>query len=141
MIKDRLRIYNVAGLKPRRRGLRQQQTAEEERLWEELKSNKLGLKFKRQYSVSRYVVDFYCPKRKLAVEIDGSVHKDRKEYDRFRKEFMESLGIRTIRFWGSQVRNDLRSVLEVIELNLTPDPLSLVRRGKMVEFDSYAGIA
>lgn len=102
-----------------RRKLRRQQTVEEEILWEELRNSKLGVRFRRQYGISEYVVDFYCPKYKLAIEIDGSVHKERKKYDALRKEYMKLLGIKTIRFWGGQIRNDLNSVLEIIRLNLT----------------------
>lgn len=122
MIQNRSKIYNVSGLKYRRKELRRRQTLEEKILWGELRNSKLGSRFKRQYSVSKYVIDFYCPKRKLAIEIDGSVHKTRIKYDKFRKEYMESLGIITIRFWGSQVRSDLKSVLEIIEQHLTPGP-------------------
>lgn len=102
-----------------RRDLRHRQTIEEKILWEELRNNKLGVKFRRQHAISEYVVDFYCPKYKLAIEIDGSIHKERKKYDALRKEYMELLGIKTIRFWGGQIRNDLNSVLEIIGLNLT----------------------
>lgn len=102
-----------------RRNLRRQQTIEEEILWEELRNSKLGLRFRRQYGVSEYVVDFYCPKYKLAIEIDGSAHKGREEYDKLRTEYMKSLRIKIIRFWGGQIRNDLNSVLEVVRLNLT----------------------
>ncbi|MDP1743536.1 MAG: DUF559 domain-containing protein [Candidatus Amesbacteria bacterium] len=120
---------NVLNLKYRRRKLRQDQTIEEEILWEELRNNKLGVKFRRQYSVSEYIVDFYCPKYKLAIEVDGSVHKTRKSYVEFRKKFIVSLGIRMIRFWGGQARNDLLTVLNVIGLNLTPTPLLGKARG------------
>lgn len=102
-----------------RRKLRRQQTVEEEILWEELRGNKLGVRFRRQYGVSKYVVDFYCPRYKLAIEIDGFVHKGREEYDRLRTEYMKSLRIKTIRFWGGQIRNDLESVLNIIRSNLT----------------------
>ena len=102
-----------------RRNLRNQQTVEEEILWNELRNNKLGVKIRRQHSIVEYVVDFYCPKYKLAIEIDGSTHKGREGYDNLRTEYIKSLGIKTIRFWGGQIRNDLNSVLEIIRLNLT----------------------
>ena len=102
-----------------RRDLRHRQTIEEEILWNELRNNKLGVKFRRQHSISEYVVDFYCQKCKLAVEIDGSTHKGREGYDNLRTECIKSLGIKVIRFWGGQVRNDLNLVLEIIRLNLT----------------------
>lgn len=125
MNQNRQKLYSVTGLKSRRRELRQRQTIEEEILWEELRNNKLGIKFRRQYSVLGYVTDFYCPKYKLAIEVDGSVHKNRIKYDELRKKTMESFGIKTIRFWGSQVRSDMKSVLGIIELYLTPGPSPL----------------
>ncbi len=122
MIKSRPSVYNISRLKYRRKELRHRQTIEEEMLWEELRNNKLGVKFRRQYSVLGYVTDFYCSKYKLAIEVDGSIHKNRIKYDEFRKKSMDLLGIKTIRFWGSQVRSDIKSVLEIIEQHLTPGP-------------------
>ena len=61
-------------MRGRRRALRQSQTKAESKLWSELRNSQIGFKFKRQQSVGPYVVDFYCCEKKLAIELDGSVH-------------------------------------------------------------------
>ena len=116
------RGYNTFRMKARRRELRGGQTLEEGILWEEMRNSKLGAKFRRQYSILSYVVDFYCPKFKLVVEIDGSSHRKTGEHDEYRTRILREYGVRLIRFWGSQVRGDLDSVLDVIRSNLTSSP-------------------
>ena len=76
-------FYNKKALKERRRELRQNSTPAEKILWKLLRDSKLGAKFRRQYSVGGYVLDFYCPKLKIAIELLGSVHlsKSAKLYD------------------------------------------------------------
>ena len=107
-----------------RRSFRKQPTPEEWLLWEELRNNKLRYKFRRQRSIGVYIADFYCPKYKLVVEIDGEFHKSKemKVKDNSRDEYMKSLGICVIRFWGGQVRNDMDAVLEIVRTNLHPHP-------------------
>src|SRR3989344_3409207 len=67
-------VFNARKMINRRRSLRNKQTENEKILWQELRTKKLGVKFKRQYSLGNYVVDFYCPSSKLAIELMGSVH-------------------------------------------------------------------
>ena len=86
-------------------------------LWNFLKDKRLGgYKFRRQYSVGRYVVDFYCPAIKLAIEIDGDSHfiEDAPEYDEARQKFIESYGITFLRFTNTEVSRNLQKVLEKI---------------------------
>lgn len=113
-------------MKERRVGLRKKPTPAEDMLWQKLRSGQLSLRFKRQYSVMNYVVDFYCPKIKLAVELDGPVHETSKKYDSYRTEYLNSLGIKEIRFRNEQVENDIGLVLKEIKNNL---PSPEVRRG------------
>ena len=61
-------------MKLRRKSLRNDSTDSEKILWEILRRNGLGVKFRRQYSVENYVVDFYCPKLRLAIELEGKIH-------------------------------------------------------------------
>lgn len=69
------RIYNRAVYKTRRKELRNNPTKTEKILWAFLKGKKLsGYKFRRQYGVGKYIVDFYCPQMKLAIELDGEMH-------------------------------------------------------------------
>ena len=68
------RVYHLTELKDRRRDLRKKSTEAEKLLWGRLRNSKLGVKFRRQFSVMGYVVDFYCPQHRLAIELLGSVH-------------------------------------------------------------------
>jgi very-short-patch-repair endonuclease len=80
-----------------------------------------GLKFKRQYSIDAFVVDFYAPKIKLAIEVDGENH-DRplqKEYDEVREEYIKNAGITFARLSNQQIEDDIISVLnEISELTM-----------------------
>jgi len=98
------RVYNKTALKETRKILRKEQTYTEKIAWIVLRNRSLlGCKFRRQYSVDRYVIDFYTPEIKLAVELDGSVHdsSEQKLYDAERQKYLESYGITFLRF-----RND-----------------------------------
>jgi very-short-patch-repair endonuclease len=82
-----------------------------------LKSRQVyGRKFRRQFSVGPYVVDFYCPALKLAIEIDGDSHfqPGEQEKDEKRQQLIESVGIQFLRFRNNEVRENLRGVLEAI---------------------------
>jgi very-short-patch-repair endonuclease len=114
-----IHINNLNQLLIARRDLRNNATLEEDALWQKLRSSKLGFKFRRQHSIKNFIVDFYCPIKKLAVELDGEQHLDNKEYDRERNDFLESLEIRTIRFWNSEVNKDIEIVVEKIRKELT----------------------
>ena len=90
-------------------------------MWKNLQGSRLdGKKFRRQHSVGKYVLDFYCPECRLAVELDGEAHftSIRAEYDVARDEFIRSLKIRTVRFENRLVFENLESVLETIKERL-----------------------
>jgi len=74
------------------------------------------LKFRRQYSIGKYVVDFYCPSVHLVVEVDGETHigEVAEEYDRERNKVIEQLGLKVIRFWNTDVYRNIEGVLEHI---------------------------
>ena len=87
-------------------------------LWTKLRSKGFdGYKFRRQYSVGKYVVDFFCPKLKLAVEVDGDSHfsEESERGDRERQNFIESFGISFLRFTNNDIYENLDGVLERIE--------------------------
>ena len=117
-------LYNKSKELTKRIILRKKQTPEETKLWEKLRRGNLGVKFKRQYSVGAYVLDFYSPIHKLAVELDGSQHftKDGKEYDKERTECLEVLKIRVLRFKNNEVNDNIDTVINKIisELNSFP---------------------
>ena len=119
-------IYNKTGIKERRRELRKNQTDVERLLWKQIRNkNFFGLKFFRQYSVGAYIVDFYCPKLKLAIELDGGQHAEEgnKEYDKIRTDYLKSMGIKVMRFWNNDVIHNIEGVLEEIKKN-QPLPVS-----------------
>lgn len=97
------------------RSLRAQATKEEQVLWQELRERKLGgFKFRRQHIIAGYIVDFYCPETRLAVEVDGAVHDVRKEYDRKRKAALEALGVRVVRIMNEDVNRFLENVCSAV---------------------------
>ena len=94
--------------------MRRESTLSEVLLWNQLKAKKLGFQFMRQKPIGNYIVDFYCPELNLVIEIDGSSHDSKFEYDRFRDEYMKISGLNVMRFVDSDVRNNLDSVLRSI---------------------------
>ena len=113
--------YNDPEQKERRRQLRHKQTDAEKLLWKYLRGRRFGgYKFFRQYSVKAYILDFYSPQFRLAIELDGGQHaEEQREYDIQRTQFLESLGISVQRFWNSDVLKNIEGVLlkisEIIE--------------------------
>ena len=99
------------------RYLRQEGTETEKILWEFLRKGKFGLKWRRQHPVDVFVLDFYAPSIRLAIELDGVQHgrDDAIEYDEMRTKFLESKGIKIMRFWNTEVENNLNNVLSKIE--------------------------
>lgn len=99
----------------KRRILRKNQTKPEELMWSKLRNRQfLNLKFRRQYGIGEYIADFYCPKFRLVIEIDGESHfaKEAIEYDKIRTQFIESLGIKVVRFTNKEVMENIEGVLE-----------------------------
>ena len=96
--------------------LRKEQTPTEELLWQALRNRQLGfLKFRRQHVIDGFIVDFYCHRLRLAIELDGSIHLKQKEYDSLRQSLIETKGIRFLRFSNDEVVNNLKAVLTSIE--------------------------
>ena len=121
-------LRNDPALKQRRRELRRNQTEAEKTLWLHLRNKQFyGLKFFRQYSIGSYILDFYCPTMKLAVELDGGQHDlcESKEYDAVRSEYLKAQGVEVTRFWNHEVLLDVESVLSELALKVTPPHLPL----------------
>lgn len=112
-----VKIHNLHKFLGVRKELRQNQTPTEEKLWWYLKDKKLGEKFRRQHSVEAYILDFYCKKKKLIIEIDGGIHKTKanQEHDAIRDEFFTSLGYKTLRFSNDDVEKNINEVLGKIK--------------------------
>ena len=119
--------YNRTSEKEKRRLLRQEQTASEKLVWYYLRNRRLKkCKFRRQYSIDQFVIDFYSPELKLAIEVDGDIHLQQKEYDSERQKFLESFGIKFIRITNYELLGNPNKAFEKIEQaieNLTPAPL------------------
>jgi very-short-patch-repair endonuclease len=107
------------GAKPemfaRARRLRQKMTPAERILWERLKKNQLGVRFKPQHPMDIFIADFYCHKLKLVIEIDGEIHNIQKEYDDGRTTEMQYYDIEIIRFTNDEVINSMEKVIEKIK--------------------------
>lgn len=97
--------FNKKEMQQRRRQLRSNMTYCEKLVWMYLRKRQMKERFLRQYSVDKYVIDFYCPKLKLAVEVDGDIHdlQDQKEYDKNRQDYLENFGINFIRIKNEEL--------------------------------------
>ena len=111
------------------RSLRKKSTQAGQLLWEQLRDRCfLGLKFKRQKAIGRYVVDFYCAEKDLAVELDGSSHNNKIHYDNKREEILKASRIRTIRFTNDKVLFSMQYVLFTLKSFLTDSPSPITGR-------------
>jgi len=99
--------------------LRNDPTETERILWEKLRKNALGEKFRRQHPLGYYIADFYCHRMKIAIEVDGEYHSsiDQKQRDQYRDEFFKENGIRVLRFTDEEIINNLPEVLDRIKSN------------------------
>jgi len=107
------KIFNNLDQKRIRRSLRSELPRAEQILWNQLRGYQLGFKFRRQVSIGPYIVDFYCPKKKIVIEVDGDSHYEsgKKEYDKARSEYIISKGVFVVRFTNLEVYDDLEGVL------------------------------
>lgn len=110
--------YNIEELKHLRRALRKQPIPSEILMWSVLRGRKfMNLKFRRQYGLGRYIIDFYCPSLHLAIEVDGESHTwpGAPERDRIRQEWIVKQGVTVVRFLSSEVINNIDGVLQRLE--------------------------
>lgn len=101
--------------KLRSRQLRSEQTPAEEHLWRLIRKNKLdGFHFRRQQVIDGFIVDFYCHKAGLVVELDGKIHLNQKKYDRERENVLKNRGLTVTRFTNEDVLENTSTVLQAI---------------------------
>jgi very-short-patch-repair endonuclease len=93
------------------RKLRKDPTPAERKLWAVIRNDQLGVNFRRQHALGKYIVDFCSLKPKLVIELDGSQHLQRQEYDQERTAYLESQGYKVIRFWNNDVMNNIEGVI------------------------------
>jgi len=122
-MKRRNLIHNNRKISEKRSNLRRNPTDAESILWKNLRKSQLnGKKFRRQHSIGPYIVDFYCPEFRVAVEMDGASHMTLigSEEDGKRDEFLGKLNVRVLRFENRLVFESLELVLNTIRATLEP---------------------
>jgi very-short-patch-repair endonuclease len=129
---ERIKQYNLISngthlpyaddLKDKARELRKSQTPAEKKLWYEYLS-RLDLRFKRQHPIDNYIVDFYCTKLGLVIEIDGSLHNEDLQHDKDKKRtaILEKYGLTVIRFSNDQVLKEFKGVCQVVDSYISKD--------------------
>lgn len=116
-------LKNPQNTKYLRRQLRQNMTKAEAILWEKVRATKLGVKVKRQYGIGPYVLDFYIPKIRIAIEVDGGIHQkpEIKVKDINKDSFLNENGIIVLRFTNDEILNELDEVLFEITKRIKTD--------------------
>jgi very-short-patch-repair endonuclease len=90
-------------------------TDAERKLWRHLRNRELGgWKFKRQYPVGPYIVDFICVEKNVVIEVDGGQHAETETLDIERSAYLHKMGYRVVRFWNNEVLQETEAVLEAI---------------------------
>ena len=115
------KIFNQKIQKEKRRSLRRRSTKAERTLWQNLRNRGFeGYKFRRQFSVGFFVLDFYCPELKLAIEVDGYSHdsEEAKKYDTERQKIIEVYGVRFLRIRDEEVHEDIEKALKKIKTEI-----------------------
>jgi len=95
--------------------LRKNMTIAEKLLWERLNKNQLGVRFKAQHPIDMFIVDFYCHKYKLIIEVDGEIHLNQKDYDEGRTAELNRFDLKVIRFTNEEVLVDIDKVVVEIK--------------------------
>jgi very-short-patch-repair endonuclease len=113
MKQNKILHYNQE-LKKRARELRRRSTFSEKILWSKIRRKALEYEFHRQVPIDEYIVDFYCHELKLAIEIDGTSHDDKLEYDMQRQEKLEHLGVIVVRFDNKHINKNMIQVLRIL---------------------------
>jgi very-short-patch-repair endonuclease len=109
--------------KRRARNLRQNMTETETRLWQALRGRRFeGFKFRRQRAIGPYFADFVCLEKGIVIELDGGQHAEHMEYDRERDAYLRRAGYEVLRFWNSDVTENLDGVLQAIDIALHTGP-------------------
>lgn len=95
--------------------MREIPTVAEKILWGELRGSKLGVKFRRQHIIDRFIVDFYCVEKALIVEVDGEIHLQQKDRDEERETILKAIGCRILRFSNDEIKTDIKKVIRKIK--------------------------
>jgi very-short-patch-repair endonuclease len=109
--------FNKKEMQERRRQLRSNMTYCEKIVWMYLRKKQMDVRFLRQYSIDNYIIDFYCSRLKIAVEMDGDIHNlpDQKEHDILRQKYLEEFGIKFIRIKNEELFDNPNKAFAKIE--------------------------
>jgi very-short-patch-repair endonuclease len=140
-------LNNLPHLKTFRKELRNNLTPAEAKLWTLLKGKQMqGRKFRRQHSVANYILDFYCPEERLAIELDGQGHFEatQAEYDKERDLFLETFGIKVVRFENKWVWDNPEGLLEEVRKCFGTTPAFQAtppyKEGELMELETLPNI-
>lgn len=103
----------------RAKELRREMTPAEKILWNELRANKLGVHFRRQQVIAGFIVDFYCHKAGLVIEVDGDIHDLQQAEDKRREKALSEMRLRIARFRNDEVEKNLTAVIARIRALIT----------------------
>ena len=103
----------------RAKELRRDMTPAEKILWQELRANKLGVHFRRQQVIAGFIVDFYCHKAGLVIEVDGDIHDLQQEEDARREKVLSEMGLRIVRLKNEEVVKNLSAVVGKIRKSIS----------------------
>ncbi|MCD4685459.1 MAG: endonuclease domain-containing protein [Anaerolineae bacterium] len=107
-------------LKPLARQMRHAPTRAEDTLWQAIRNRQIAdAKFRRQHAIERFIVDFYCFEASVIIEVDGAIHDYTQEEDAIRQEYLESLGLRVLRFSNDEVLGERDAVVDAIRAALS----------------------
>jgi very-short-patch-repair endonuclease len=109
------------------RNLRKNQTDAERKLWSILRNRQLaGVKFRRQFSIGKYILDFYSPEYRLGIEADGGQHyeNNHRRRDELRTKELSHLGVQILRFSDREILNDIEGVYKIIQENIEKEKSS-----------------
>ncbi|MBP6925788.1 MAG: endonuclease domain-containing protein [Candidatus Pacebacteria bacterium] len=134
-------MYNDKQQENTRKKLRKEMTPQEIMMWSKLKAKQLGVKFRRQFGIGAYILDFYCPEKRIAIEIDGSQHFQKQHHynDKVRDEFLATKNIIVLRFSNDEVNKNIDGVLMKIQETInTPQSRSLGTPRVLVLYNRFA---
>ncbi len=109
-------IFNRPEYRDLRRSLRKNMTTAEQLLWQSLRRDQLGVRFRRQHGIGRYIVDFYCRQARLVIEVDGLIHQRDaiKANDQEKDDYIKALGLKIVRFTNDEIQDSVHSVVQRI---------------------------
>jgi very-short-patch-repair endonuclease len=133
MLKHMTDIFNHKHQKQIRKILRKQEAGAEKLLWSKLRNGQQGYKFRRQFGIGNCIADFYCPKLRLVIEVDGDTHSTKEEInnDKSREKFFNNLGMSVKRYTNYEVYKSMEAVL--VDIN----DICLKLKNKLIMFDEY----